>query len=187
VRDTTPGDIRLARLAARGLPELDQFEFPEHRERAFRALAERYVNSRFMIAFGTAMAILPALAVQLLSDWLDQLLTRFLGWPQWTQFLAILLFVALPACVVPLVYLRSRVRRDVRELLILRDIPVCRGCGYSLRGQPPDSDRCPECGQAIRDDVRRIIAGPQRFDLTHPPPDAETESSQTNNPAESAR
>lgn len=39
---------------------------------------------------------------------------------------------------------RSRVRRCVREDLVMRGIPICIPCGYDLRGQ--SEPRCPECG-----------------------------------------
>jgi len=39
---------------------------------------------------------------------------------------------------------RARCRRFLREQLLLRGIPVCLNCGYSLRGN--ESGVCPECG-----------------------------------------
>ncbi len=41
---------------------------------------------------------------------------------------------------------RAAVRRPIREKLLSLGVPVCLECGYSLRGAPPDSSRCPECG-----------------------------------------
>lgn len=39
------------------------------------------------------------------------------------------------------IYVRP-VRRAMRDL----GFDVCIGCGYRLRGLPPEIDRCPECG-----------------------------------------
>ena len=94
--------------------------------------------------------------------------------------------IAIPTWGIPIAYFRHHARRELRELLILRDIPVCRGCGYSLRGQVSESDRCPECGHSIRDDVRRIIAGRESYDLASAPSAVETEQPHKSNPAESA-
>lgn len=117
---------------------------------------------------------------------IENAMILWLGLLRWTVAPAVLCLILLPAWGVPFVYFRIQARRELRELLILRDIAVCRGCGYSLRGLTAESDRCPEYGQTIGEDVRRIIAGPQRFDLPQAPPGAEMESPCTSNPAESA-
>ena len=39
---------------------------------------------------------------------------------------------------------RARIRRRLREMLILEGFPICGPCGYDLRGST--EPRCPECG-----------------------------------------
>jgi hypothetical protein len=56
----------------------------------------------------------------------------------------------IPALFVPLAFIadyyvkRNRIRRYVRRKLAEIGVPVCRNCGYDLRGQV--EPRCPECG-----------------------------------------
>jgi len=42
---------------------------------------------------------------------------------------------------------RSWMRKFLREYLNDHGTPICRRCGYDLRGQA--ADRCPECGTAV--------------------------------------
>jgi hypothetical protein len=44
-----------------------------------------------------------------------------------------------------LVMRSATVRRNLREQLIARGVPICLHCGYDLRGQI--EPRCPECGK----------------------------------------
>ncbi len=54
---------------------------------------------------------------------------------------------------------RARLQAAIREELMALDVPVCDGCGYCLRGLPPDAKRCPECGctfdAAVAGKIRR--------------------------------
>lgn len=49
-----------------------------------------------------------------------------------------------------MLFLRDRYRRE-------RLLPTCSACGYSLRGLPLTSARCPECGRPFDDRVRGIL------------------------------
>ena len=48
---------------------------------------------------------------------------------------------------------RGRIRRRLRELLILEGFPICGPCGYDLRGLT--EPRCPECGTPFDEKLLR--------------------------------
>ena len=50
-------------------------------------------------------------------------------------------------------------KKAVRRKLLDYDVPVCIGCGYSLRGLAGTSDCCPECGRGFDDRVHEILSG----------------------------
>ena len=52
-------------------------------------------------------------------------------------------------------FLRRRIERSLRLMLVEQRVPVCLDCGYDLRGQL--QPRCPECGQGFED---RFPKGP---------------------------
>ncbi len=64
--------------------------------------------------------------------------------------LAAILCAVIPLHLIPLMYVRYRewMRVFLRQYLNDQGIPVCRGCGYDLRGQT--NARCPECGWEFR-------------------------------------
>lgn len=57
------------------------------------------------------------------------------------------LCAAIPLFLIPLMWVRERkwMRAFLREYLTEHGIPICRNCGYDLRGQV--HPRCPECGR----------------------------------------
>lgn len=85
------------------------------------------------------------LVVSLFGAWLvvEILNKRYAALPDWTMhaFNPTILFLAGGGAFWGF---RSRMRRCLREDLVLRGIPVCVPCGYDLRGQ--GEPRCPECG-----------------------------------------
>jgi hypothetical protein len=53
---------------------------------------------------------------------------------------------------------RNGIKKRLREKLIEQGVPVCRGCGYCLRGLPPTGlALCPECGRPPEADVVRLL------------------------------
>ena len=53
---------------------------------------------------------------------------------------------------------RRGVRRALRQQLIECGVPVCSPCGYPLRGLPPATSVCPECGRALEARVRLLLS-----------------------------
>lgn len=46
---------------------------------------------------------------------------------------------------------------ELREKLLEQGVPACRKCGYSQRGLPPTTTRCPECGADHDERVVRLL------------------------------
>jgi len=88
---------------------------------------------------------------------ISQLMPR--GLPPWAREPLQWLFVITAMYLTLRVLHRWGVRRELRRKLIALRIPVCLGCGYLLRGLPHTAERCPECGRAVDENVRAILAG----------------------------
>lgn len=125
----------------RGLPELEMFPDDASREQAVRELNAGFYTWRIIPVLLGHMVLLWAVTVlagytisrvvpslKPVSGWLGMAvsLASYLGYLMW----------ALPRDLV----------RELRRKLVAAGVPVCVRCGYDLRGQPADSERCPECG-----------------------------------------
>lgn len=141
-------------LSLAGMPELELFETAEQRERALREIAREFGSPRSG-SWWVGVAILLAAGVGTLVVARHAL--TFVGWPEWAEEL-----IRIGAVLVVAALTIRRLHRwggpaDLRRKLIELGVPVCRGCGYSLRGLPFDRRRCPECGRGIEPRVRAIL------------------------------
>ena len=126
----------LKRYFAEAFPEFYWFPTDRQRHDARNGLTKlrfsRWYLSLPLVVLG---AILPALVV-----------VRWLRLPSWA--LVLILSCWFPLLMVGQFWLsRRHIRTYVRQKLIEAGVPVCRQCGYDLRGQV--EPRCPECGQAF--------------------------------------
>lgn len=141
-------------LTLSGLPELDLFESPEQREQALREIgkeAGRPWQSSFWV--GVAAVALTVAAAAIVARQLLALVPL----PGWARDLLLLAFCAGVFLLVLRWLHRSAFRAALREKLLKAGVPVCRGCGYSLRGATLDAPRCPECGRALDERVRDLL------------------------------
>lgn len=116
-------------------PELLLFEPGKERRRMKRLMIR---NSRTVTACIFFVVIFIAGVRGILRNTLAQL-----GLPNWA------LTLAGSICAGAAVYVaiwasRRRIRRYLREQLVIKGVSVCLNCGYQLRGQV--EPRCPECG-----------------------------------------
>ncbi len=125
----------------RSLPELEMFPDDASREQAVRELNAGFYTWRIIPVLVSHIAVLWAITtlttytigrvapwLKPASGWLGVVvaLAGYVGFLMW----------ALPRDLV----------RELRIKLVAAGVPVCLRCGYDLRGQPADSERCPECG-----------------------------------------
>jgi hypothetical protein len=161
-----------------GLPEMELFENAAQRDAALHSIASEAGNPR-AASWWIGLAIL---AVSMAAAFiLLRLASRLVNWPGIIEESIRITGMFVCAAVMVRWLHRSGARKDLREKLLAAGIPVCRACGYSLRGHASDADRCPECGRTIDADARRILAQPRqsknaatptdpRAAVMHPPP-----------------
>ncbi len=141
------------RILLRSVPEYHLFDSETQRIRAIKELDGDLENSRgfwrAMLAIWIALVVLANLSTCLIPMFLPR---SFPGRVPLAIGLQVLLAVGLT-----LVIWRHGIKKRLREKLIAEGVPVCRRCGYCLRGLPAASDACPECGDAPAADVRRLI------------------------------
>jgi hypothetical protein len=144
----------LLRSAIGGLPEAEQFETPEQLDQAVHEISRSGGTPRSIDWWIGLVCLLIAV---LISRWIAKSLLYQVNWHPALE--EALLFAAIFATAGVTIWLLHRwgSRDALREKLIARGIPVCRGCGYSLRGQTPASKACPECGRPIDGDVSRML------------------------------
>jgi hypothetical protein len=133
-------------------PELELFPDGARRRASLRRVALRSgLSWRFWAA-----AMIAGLGLVPVWYGLTDLVQRASGLTQRAVFWA----CGVPALVVAGMlgnwWLRRGVPRLLRQELLDAGVPVCMGCGYSLRASP--GPRCPECGRPFDDRVRIIIA-----------------------------
>ena len=130
-------------LGARLYPELGLVEDREERHRIFKT-AERKLFRNWR-AWVVALPV-TTLVILLMNE--GRLILQ--STPYFTPWLALLLFffamLAYISFVSTFVFVKP-MRQSIRKQLLERGIPVCRNCGYYLRGLP--EPRCPECGAAF--------------------------------------
>lgn len=141
--------------AIRALPEAEQFDSEQQRDEAIGEI-HGDVSPFRGLDFWIGIAVFLGVVVPVFYGL--RVLRRAVNWHPTVE--EILTYAALFATAgVTLWFLwRWGARQDLRAKLIARGIPVCRGCGYSLRGQTADSTKCPECGREIDAEVARILA-----------------------------
>lgn len=136
------------------LPELELFETNEQREAALLAIGWEFGNPRkidWWIGVGTVVAAVIGSSVLL------RFVLRAVDWPGWVEdTLRMLLMIACFLLVLRALH-RWGARGDLRRQLLKVGVPVCLGCGYSLRGLGADSPRCPECGRLVDERVRELL------------------------------
>lgn len=155
---TPPGSPRashhLLSITLAGIPELQLFESEEQRNRALGEMAVEAGNVRSPWFWGIILALPIAVVIVVrLTKW-------GLNYVGATGMLreAILLIVGLGAFLLLVRAIhRAGVRKELRRKLLAFGVPVCFRCGYSLRGLPVASGRCPECGRAFEPRVRELL------------------------------
>lgn len=142
------------RSAMSGSAEAEQFESQAEFDQAVHEISRESGTPRSLDWWIGAGCIVAAIVA---VRWITKALLRQVNWHPAIE--ETLLYVAIFGVAVVTIWLLHRwgSREALREKLIGRGIPVCRGCGYSLRGQTAASKACPECGRAIDDDVARIL------------------------------
>ncbi len=140
----------------KGLEELDHFPSAEAREEALRDVEKsiRWWEVFFGIVVIAGAVISVNIFVRWALDWMiptmDPTAREIL------DTLRILVMIAIGFLVMRALH-RWGMARDLRKRLIACGVPVCEGCGYVLRGLPPEVKKCPECGAEIEENVRGMI------------------------------
>jgi len=134
----------------RSCPEYALFESDEARARAVAELDsdlernKRYWAQVFILAalVGGACIVINALLGE--QPW----------FPQWARIATVFTANVLLFGLI-LVHWRRSIIARLRGKLIEQGVPVCRACGYPMRGLP--LPRCPECGWQADDAVRALL------------------------------
>jgi hypothetical protein len=145
----------LFNLTLSGIEELDQFESEEQKQKVLGELGrEAGSPSKFSLWLAVVILGVSVFAISRLTKWalrfvmLDSLVEDII------QFA-----VTFAGFFLALRWLhRWGARDDLRKKLLSLGIPVCMGCGYSLRGLTRSHERCPECGREIEEGVRKLMA-----------------------------
>ncbi|MDX2199118.1 MAG: hypothetical protein SF069_09120 [Phycisphaerae bacterium] len=155
----SPAPLGLLRFTLSGLPELELFESDAQRDAALHRLATKSGDPSKRGWWQGFVVLLPMVIV----IWFLMRYARTLViWPSWIEE-GLSFFVLLAAAALVARWLhRGGAARELREQLLLQGVPVCRGCGYSLRGQLEGAQRCPECGREIDADAAALIGRTSR-------------------------
>jgi hypothetical protein len=159
-----------------GMDELQHFPDTESRERALREVGSSVRALDWAVGF--AICAVGAIG----GLWLARMLVRgllpmVLPWPLHRNVQDLIVFVLVGGTMFLTIRMLHRwgAARALREKLIGLGVPVCRGCGYLLRGLPRDATTCPECGQSIDNDARDLIESSRTESANRaPPPDSES-------------
>ena len=148
-------------LSLGDLPEMELFESDEQRDRALHEIG-RESGSPGKLDWWIAIGIL--LTIGIGAWWLLRQIRHWLTWPGWLEeLLQFAILISILLLVLRGLH-RWGSRAELRQKLLQAGIPVCLGCGYSLRGQPSDSQRCPECGRVIDERGREVLAATRGSD-----------------------
>jgi hypothetical protein len=141
-----------------GLPEMDHFESDEQRKLAL-AQIESEAGNPLSRHWWLAVGILVGSAATVIFS-LRWLMPRIPIVSQFHREVQDLIRIGL-GIVVFAIMLRWLHRRGgqpaLREKLLAAGVPICRQCGYPLRGLTLEAARCPECGREFDADVRDIL------------------------------
>jgi hypothetical protein len=143
-----------------GLEELKHFPSPEARRKALEEMEAGIRGWDLMlgIVITATAGIGNFFAGKYAAAWLIPN-----SFPQLLRDLPPLAFSAAVVFVTLRLLHRWGAAPELRDRLIDAGVPVCRGCGYLLRGLGASAPSCPECGRKIDDRVRTLI------DATAPP------------------
>ena len=156
-----------------GLPELEQFESDEQRNRALREIEVDTGNPfTWDWAIGVGILIAVTITVTLTLRAFMHRIPIVGDFPRQVQ--EILRFAIILSVFFVTLRLLHRwgAPQQLREKLIAAGVPVCRGCGYALKGLPTDSSKCPECGRDFDQDVIKLIRPATKLDEDAAPPPA---------------
>jgi hypothetical protein len=136
------------------LKELEQFDDDAEAQEALREIERESSNpATWQFWFAIAVLVISAFATIRLTRWL----IRPMRWPGFVEDLVTFGLAGVVFWIILRWLHRADAPADLRRKLLKRGIPVCLACGYSLRGQPPASAQCPECGAHLDEHVRQLI------------------------------
>lgn len=143
------------RLLLRSLPEYHLFASDELRARGIDELDNELDKSK---GFWRAMMVI-WIALIVISNASFCLVPIFMPWRFPGRTAAVIAIEVLIAVALTLWIWRRGVKRRLRGKLIEQGVPVCRACGYCMRGLATISEvlRCPECGEASDPEVRALL------------------------------
>ncbi len=141
-----------------GLPEMDQFDTDEQRKLALAQIEAEAGNPMSRGWWmGVVILVGAVIAVVFGLRWLTPRIPIVRDFHREVQDL-IRLGLGIATFVFVLRWLHRRGGQPaLREKLIAAGVPICRACGYALRGLPLEAARCPECGREFDEDVRSIL------------------------------
>ncbi len=141
------------RLLLRRLPEFHLFASEADRVRAIAEL-DREVNRTRAFARLVAWVVVIGIILANLSLWFVPAISPWGFDGQGWMAASIVAF----ACTAIIIWgWRRSVVRHIRAKLIEMGVPVCRQCGYEMRGLV--EARCPECGWEADEQVKALIQG----------------------------
>lgn len=145
----------LLHITLRGLPELELFDNDNDRTRAVNELQKEAGNPRSG-SFWLAIAILIAGVIAVRFAF--QALVPLSVLPGILR--EMLQTIVLVGSGIAILYRLHRygAQADLRSKLLEFGVPVCRRCGYLLRGLSREAPVCPECGSALEARAREILA-----------------------------
>ena len=141
-------------LTLRGLPELEEFDNDAQRQAALREIGQEAADLK---SGGYWLGVAVLVGSTVISWWTVRWVLARISWPQWIEGLIQLLAFGGTFWLVIRWLHRSGARAELRQKLLQQGIPVCLKCGYLLRGLPPETQRCPECGQAIEKTALELV------------------------------
>ena len=141
-------------MLLQSLPEYHLFETNEQRARGIEELDNELEKSK---GFWRAMIII-WIALIIVANLSTCLIPIFLPWAIPGRVPIAIAIQVLLALVITLWVWRRGIEKRLREKLIQQGVPVCRGCGYCLRGLPAaGAVHCPECGREEDADLVKLL------------------------------
>jgi hypothetical protein len=141
-----------------GMPELEHFESDEQRQRALREIEVEAGNPlTWDWAIGVGVLIAVVIVVTLTLRAFMHRMPIVGDFPRQVQEILRLAIILVVFFITLRLLHRWGAPEQLREKLIAAGVPVCRGCGYALKGLPADSSKCPECGRGFDEDVSKLI------------------------------
>lgn len=145
-RKSSKAKLHPLNLTLAGLPELSLFPTDESRQKALESIAaEAGTPTRLSFWLGVMTLVIAVVGSAGLTNWL----MRFVNWPHLIEEIFPLIGGGLGFLLTLRWLHRSGASGELREKLQAAGVPICLKCGYSLRGLPRESERCPECGVAV--------------------------------------